>query len=204
MAVAIAATSLTCGARSVKDFFVSAPQQVIPLLDKNSRLDMIDYFNSGLGTSTPNSLGGGSAITTLSADRMNVKLTEGNSMELALVQSGNDTLLVVINTVMTPVPDSKMAVYSPDWNANVTSRAFVAPTLSDWLTRAGSKRADDVARIVPFMLVQYDFAPETGVLTLTNNTAKFVGDEIYQIVEGLLFPQLVYKWNGNKFEKQKQ
>lgn len=204
MAVVIAASAFNCAARSVKDFFVSAPRQVIPLLDKNSRLDMIDYFNSGLGTSTPNNLGGGSALTSLGDNRMDIKLTEGSNMELALVSAGTDTLLVVINTVLTPVADSKLAMYSPDWSANVTSRTFATPSLSDWLTQAGSKRSGDVAQVLPFMLVQYDFAPETGILTLTNNTRKFVGEEIYQIVEGLIYPQLIYKWNGKKFEKQKQ
>ena len=32
--------------------FASAPQSVFPLLDKNARLDMIDYFNSGSSASS--------------------------------------------------------------------------------------------------------------------------------------------------------
>ena len=32
------------------DAFTSAPQNIFPLLDRNTRLDMVDYVKSGLST----------------------------------------------------------------------------------------------------------------------------------------------------------
>ena len=34
--------------------FTSAPSDVFPLLDTNTRMDMVDYYNSGLATPSAN------------------------------------------------------------------------------------------------------------------------------------------------------
>lgn len=190
-------------AKSIDDVFKSAPAQVLPLLDSNARLDMLDYYNSGLSNKTGNSLGGGSAITGKSGERMDVKLTDASTMELALLPAANDSLIAVISTVMTPVPDSKISVFSGDWKENLTGRMIKVPELDDWLTNAGKKHKAEVMQIVPFMLVEYDYDPGTQLLTLKNNTPHFVGDEIYQIIEGYVYPQMVYKWTGKGFVRQK-
>lgn len=190
-------------AKSIDEVFKSAPSQILPLLDNTARLDMLDYYNSGMSNSTDNNLGGGSAITGRGAERMDLKITDASTMELALLPAQNDSLIVVISTVMTPVADSKISVFSSDWKQNLTGKVIRVPELDDWLTPAGKKHKADVMQIVPFMLVEYDYNPETQILTFTNNTHHFVGDEIYQIVEGYLYPKMVYKWSGKNFVKQK-
>lgn len=193
----------TAQAKSIDEVFKSAPSQVLPLLDNTARLDMLDYYNSGMSNSTGNNLGGGSAITGRGAERMDLKITDASTMELALLPAQNDSLIVVISTVMTPVADSKISVFSSDWKQNLTGKVIRVPGLEEWLTPAGKKHKTDVLQIVPFMLVEYDYDPATQMLTLTNNTHNFVGDEIYQIVEGYLYPKMMYKWTGNSFVKQK-
>ncbi len=190
-------------AKSIDEVFRNAPSHVLPLLDNTARLDMLDYYNSGMKNATGNNLGGGSSITGFGAERMDLKITEASGMELALLPSVNDTVIAVISTVMTPVADSKMSVFSGDWKQNITGKVFRAPELDDWLTASGKKHKTDVMQIVPFMLVEYDYDPSTRLLTLTNNTRNFVGEEIYQIVEGYLSPKMVYRWTGKDFVKQK-
>ena len=46
LAIAIGAASLTMSAQSAADLFTSAPQKIFPLLDRNTRLDMVDYFKT--------------------------------------------------------------------------------------------------------------------------------------------------------------
>lgn len=77
--------------------FVAAPRQVFPMLDNNARLDMIDYFNSGMATGTANSLKGKSRIAALSTLSMSISMTEASDYQLALLPAGSDTIIAVID-----------------------------------------------------------------------------------------------------------
>lgn len=179
--------------------FTKAPRQVFPMLDNNARLDMVDYFNSGMTTPSTNALKGKSRITALAPLSMTISMTEASDYQLALLPAGSDTIIAVITTVATPAPDSKMALYSKDWTANVTAKTFNKPLLRDWLTADGRKNSDDVESLVPFLLISYSYDPGTAILTLTNNTGSFLSEEIYETVRPYLFSELTYRWDGKKF-----
>lgn len=186
---------------SASDAFVNAPRKVLPLLDRNARLDMLDYFNSGLATKTSNKLNGQSAVTAVSPLQVSVQMTDASTCDIAVLPASGDSLVAVISTLATPAPDSKMTVYTSDYSKDVTGSVFSRPVLKDWL--ADKSALATVEGLVPFLLISYSYAPESGVLTLTNNTKLFLSEDVYSIVEPYLIPQLVYKWNGKRFEKQK-
>ncbi|MDE7025497.1 MAG: DUF3256 family protein [Paramuribaculum sp.] len=180
--------------------FVEAPRNVLPLLDRNARLDMLDYFNSGLTTKTSNKLNGSSAVTAVSPEQVAVQMTDASICHIAVIPSSNDSLIAVIATVNTPAPDSKMTVYSSDFKRDLTTSVFSKPTLKEWLTDGSS--LGTVEAMVPFLLISYSYDPATGILTLSNNTETFLSEDIYTIVEPYLKKEIRYKWTGKKFAKQ--
>ncbi len=202
--IAMIAIAESAAAMSPSEVFVNAPRRIFPLIDRNTRLDMLDYFNSGLTTSSKNNLGGGSSVTALSDHQISIKLTDASTVDLVLLPAGTDTLLAVISTVNTPAPDSKLTIYTSDWKTAVTPRTFVKPSLSDWLNSEGKKKAADVARMVPFLLVGYSYDPATATLTLTNNTPRFLSSEVYAIVKPYFRDKLLYRWNNKQFKAEKQ
>lgn len=178
------------------DAFVNAPRNVFPLLDKTTRLDMIDYYNSGSATPSTNQMQGKSRITEMTPGSIKISMTDASSYQLALLPAGNDTVIALISTVATPAPDSNLAFYTSDWTAMTAADIFSKPTLKEWLTNGG--KPDDVEGLVPFLLVSYDYNPQTTILTLTNNTKQFLSDDVYDIVGSYLLPQINYKWDGKK------
>lgn len=187
---------------TVAELFASAPDAVFPLLNRNTRLDMIDYFNSGSATSSRNSLDGQSRVTGIEPDRMTFLLSEATECELALLPAANDTVLLMITTVRTPVADSKVTFYNLDWKDMATDKFFTPPLLADWLTADGSRDRDMVEGLVPFMLVSYGFDPKSSTLTLTNNMRDFLSEDVYSIVSESLKPTLKYIWDGKKLKIQ--
>lgn len=185
------------------DVFKSAPARIFPLLENNTRLDMLDYFNSNMPNNTQNRLNGKSNITALSDDAITIKLSEASSCQLALLPAGNSQVIAVITTVATPAPDSKLTVYSGDWTQNLTAPAFRKPALRDWLTDEGRKHQSDVEMTVPFLLIEYSLDPSSGLLTLTNNTHRFLSEEVYEMVEPYLLKSIQYRWNGKRFDPVK-
>ncbi len=91
--------------------FASAPQSVFPLLDKNARLDMIDYFASGSDTPSRNKLDGSSRISELNDYSVKIKMTDASDYQLAILPAGSDSLIAVISTVATPAHDSHISFY---------------------------------------------------------------------------------------------
>ncbi len=186
------------------DAFTNAPMSVFPLLDKNARLDMVDYFNSGSSTATQNSLQGRSRVTELTDNDIKIAMTDASSYQLSILpDKSNEGCIALISTVATPAPDSRITFYSPSWQQYDTKSRFEAPSMTDWLTDAGRKTPDEVANMVPFMLASYSYDPAASTLTLTNNLKQFLSEDIYSMVAPLLRDQLVYKWNGSRMVKQK-
>jgi len=206
----IAAVALLCqwtvasGQITAESAFTTSPRHVFPMLSENAKLDMVDYFHSTVNKGAQNTFGGKSVITSLSADNMTVAMTEASNYQLALLPAGNDTLIVVITTVATPAPDSKMSIYSSDWKRNMTQNAFRKPVFREWLNDEGLKNQDEVEASVPFLLISYSFDPVERVLTLTNNTRSFLSHEIYEMVAPYLIDTISYKFDGKKFSKIKK
>lgn len=180
--------------------FVDAPQQVLPLLKPSVKLDMLDYYNSGLSTGSQNVYGGQSRVTSISPTDMHIALTAASQCQLALLSCGGDTLNMVIYTVLSPAADSQLTIYPSNWRSAVTQRYFAKPALSDWLTPQGKKNVEAVESLVPFLLVGYMFDPATYTLTLTNNTGEFLSKETYREVEQYLKPSIKYRWESGKFK----
>lgn len=179
------------------DAFKSAPQSVFPLLDKNTRLDMLDYFSAGMAHESVNALDGGSAVTALSPESVTMKMTDASVVQLFVVPAKNDTVVGVITTVATPAQDSSLKLYNSKWAPMTMKSVFQAPALVDWLK--DSSKLSDVEFAVPFMLVGYNYDPATQTLTLINNLKGFLPDEVYSTISPLMYDQLMYKWNGSRF-----
>lgn len=182
--------------------FASAPQSVFPLLDKNARLDMIDYFNSGSSTSSRNKLDGTSRIVNLTDDDAKIDMTDASSYQLSIIPAGNDSIISVISTVATPAHDSHITFYDRTWK-KLPDGMFKAPEIKEWLTPDARKNPSMVTSMIPFMLAEYVYNPADKSLTLTNNLKEFMSPDTESMIAPYLLPSLVYVWDGKKFNLSK-
>lgn len=188
---------------SAADLFTSAPQNVFPLLDQNTRLDMVDYYKNGMSTPSQNSLDGRSLITEMTLASLTVKMTDSSAMQIMELKGSKGTVVALISTVATPGLDSNIKFFDSDWKPLPTESYFVKPGWKEWLTDSGRQNQDEVTMQVPFMLASYRIDPESGTLTLTNNLSHFLDKALYDDLSSYLRPQLVYLWNGKNYTLQK-
>lgn len=184
------------------DAFTGAPASMFPLLDRNTRLDMVDYFNSGMPTASQNAMDGKSRVTALTADDVKIAMTDASSYQIAILPAASDTIIAVIQTVATPAHDSHISFYNREWQ-QLKDDCFTPPVMDDWLTPAGKKNDGEVAAIVPFMLAEYVYDPASRTLTLTNNLKELLSADMYPLVADYLKPSLVYRWDGKKMSPVK-
>lgn len=193
-------TVIAAGAREARDFLVEAPPQVIPMLEKNTRLDMIDYFATGLSTPSTNTLNGKSRITSMSEQSVDVQISRDATLQLVVLPAGSDTTIAVIETVLTPVADSGIRLFrASDWTplpspAMPGNKAFLDP--------AKAKQAKGV-EMPPMLFVSCAYLPETGFFRFTNNTAAFYTSADTPESLQLLSPHIDMRLKGKKFTEIK-
>lgn len=202
-----AAFTVTQAQNTAPKAFVSAPREVVALIDSLTRLDMIDYFNSGSEKPSNNKFGGNCRITGLSSDQISFYTSGASERSITVLPAGQDTLLMVVNTVFMPASDSSISFYTAGWGEltpkQLKKNMFREPTLRDWVKPEYRRDMPDIENAVPFMTARYDYDPATRTLTLTNTLDQLLPKEDYKKVGNKIHRSLRYIWNGKTMVRQK-
>lgn len=181
--------------------FVDAPTEIFPTLDRMTRMDMVDYYDSGSQRPSKNAFKGDARILAASPAQVTVRTSDVSVVELTLLEQKRDTLFMVITTLSTPAEDSSVKFYTREWKP--VEGLFVVPLLDDWTREEARDRKDDLENNIPFMLARCTYVPETGTLTLTNNLGSYLPEEALGLAEGALRQSISYKWDGKKMVRIK-
>lgn len=191
-------TAAGASALTPREAFVNAPRQVITAIDSITRLDMIDYYECGSSVPSRNTFGGDSRVTLMSDDAITVSTSSSSEVTIALLPGARDTMLIVVNTLALPAPDSKVTIYDRDWNP--AGRKLQLPDHNDlslWMGADAKKRRSELENLIPFIPAIYTY--KDGVLTVTHTLGRILPADDYKTVKPLLRPSIGYRWNGKKW-----
>ena len=105
----------------IREVFLAMPDSLLPYLTMNSRLDFIDFKDSGMKAVVNNELGGKSEMLTLNDDFLAIQLNESAKMQLRMMPVTEMTdscqqVVCIITTVGNDAPESKVELYSVRWH----------------------------------------------------------------------------------------
>lgn len=184
---------------TVADFFRKAPTTIF-LTDSITALDMLDYYRSGSDKASRTIIGGNIRVTSETNTSLTLMSGESTSYQIALLPTRTDTLIAVIETLGSHIPDSHINFYDTSWKpVHNPHKIFTQPTLGEWLTQEGKEQRCIVEEKVPFLLISYRYDETEDVLKLTNNIADYFVEEDWRTLEPLLRKELRFKWNSSKF-----
>jgi hypothetical protein len=192
-------------ARTISDFFASEPGNIFPLLTRTSRLDMVDYYNSGKTVAIANNLEGESSLLQLDSAYLKVQTSKNRIVEMRMRTAGKDTVITVIETVMTPVPDSRLTQWNVHWQRFTSYKLFAMPGIDDFIIRKmpHDLRADLQDAMI-FPLVQLTFKGEGhDIIEAAHGLEQFLAKEEYQRYSSYLKPSISYRFNGLKIKPVK-
>lgn len=194
------AALLPCSARSVADFFVSAPAEAVPLLTDGARADMLAYYRSGLSTATNNILEGKSRISSLDSLSMNVSLSGASELQMAVLPNRGDTVIAIIETVASPVKDSSLRLYrAADWQPLPD---VSLPSMDDFIPRSHKKELAAVELPTIFFIgIEYD--PAQGLFLIRNNSFDNYPSGSRPTAADLMDPVQAYRYDGRKLVRVK-
>lgn len=205
LCLSLALLPLTGMARTISDFFASEPGNIFPLLTRTSRLDMVDYYNSGKTVAIANNLEGESSLLQLDSAYLKVQTSKNRIVEMRMRTAGKDTVITVIETVMTPVPDSRLTQWNVHWQRFTSEKLFAMPGIDDFIIRKmpHDLRADLQDAMI-FPLVQLTFKGEGhDIIEATHGLEQFLAKEEYQRYSSYLKPSISYRFNGLKIKPVK-
>lgn len=114
--------TLSSAQQKIKDVFLQMPDSLLPYLSTNSRLDFIDFMESGMKAGVQNELGGKSEMLSLTDDKIDLQVSNALQMTMRLmpVKEAVDScsqVICVIKTYGKEAPESRIEVYSVKWHS---------------------------------------------------------------------------------------
>lgn len=195
--------------------FISAPNEVVTLVDSLTRLDMIDYYNSGSTKASDNRLGGNCRVTALTTQSISFTTSAISSYTIVPLSTDDkdlDCIVMVIKTINLPASDSSVQFFgfsNGRWGDAVTlsgGKPLVpVPSLNEWVKKEFRNGMADIENLVPFITAVYSYDTDSGILTMTNTLDRLLPEDDYNKVKDKLLPAMQYRMNRKgRFEKLKQ
>ena len=187
-------------AMTASEAFADAPASVFPSIDRMTRLDMLDYFHSGVETATANTLGGKSRIIAEEPMKLRAEISKSSELQVAVLPNKGDTIVAFIETVASPVKDSYVTFYrASDW------KRLPDPKLPDLNSFIPAKNRAAVSTTempaIFFITIDYDPAQELFLIynTSFDNLPKGEHPEAAKLTDSLQ----AYRYNGSKLVRVK-
>lgn len=117
----------------MRDVFVQMPDTLLPTLNHNNRLDLIDFIDAGLETEVAGALNGGARLTELTPQVMKLHLSPRAEMQACLLPERD--AVCVVHSVQASAWDSTIKFYDRQtWTLLPTDDFITLPTTTDFLT----------------------------------------------------------------------
>lgn len=190
-------------AQVLRDLFVQMPDSLMPLLTRNNRLDMLDFFDSNMAARVKNRMDGNTEMTSLSDRFLNMRATASSSEALLLLFRADSTaLLLRVSTFKAPSEESELNFYTTSWQPLDAKTLISPPVLNDfWLNgdTCDTARLAQAKRLftTPFIKAEVKAAQNEICFSVS---LLGLSAEDRKLVAPYLRESLSYKWNGIAFE----
>lgn len=213
LTVTIAATLPASAAKTAPDTisarkaFIELPMEVLDMLPRETRLDMLDYFDADSIYVATNNLDGKSKLKTVTPDFLEVQITEGSTLQVKVLRckDGND---VVMTLYTTGEPggnqDTKVQFLDPKMNLLQAKRYLPEPRPSDYfeIPKGCSTSMKEIEGMIPFYSFVYEAEAGSPEVRSRLCTDDILTVEDAALVELFKRPEIIYIWNGKQFRKK--
>lgn len=195
----------TASARTIADLYGTEPGRIFPLLTRTNRLDMVDYYNSGRVVDIVNNLSGDSHLVELDSTYLKVQTSDSRVVEMLMRTAGKDTVITVIETVMTPVPDSRLTQWNVHWQRFTSDKLFSMPAIDDFIVgKMPHELRLDLQDQMIFPLIKLTFTGEKhDIIEASHGLEQFLAPNEYKRFAKYFKPTIRYRFNGLKIKPLK-
>lgn len=177
---ALALSTMQAAASDYIDrFFAYMPQRVLPILDKTSRLDLIDLYNNAMKAKAENVYGGMSEMVHKSDYYLSLKLSDASTWQMRIIPIAHDTLIVCAHSLNANGTSTTLHFYKEDWHS--VKRDMVPPSQSQFLlpntTTLSSSRMQLLRGIAQSLPIKATLDEKLPVITFELSLEALPSDE---------------------------
>ena len=137
---------------------------------------------------------------------LKVQTSGSKVVEMRMLTTGTrDTVIVVIETVLTPVPDSKLTLWNSKWQMLRTDRHFKMPSIDDFIVKKMPRELRaDLQDAMIFPLIQLTFKGDhREQVEATHGLEQFLAPSEFKRFAPYLKPSITYRMSGTKIKPVK-
>lgn len=200
------AENVTDGAAA--KFFADMPLSTMELINRNRRLDMLDYYANDSICEVPNGMEGMSHLISVTPDYLKVSITPVSEMSITVLPLSKDTVYQTIYTLGSnnQAHDSQINFYTKDYASLPVKKFLKFPVLQDFILpkyRKNKYAKELVYQTIPFPTISFESEPTTKQLKARLTSSEIIGKMEFKKIEEFVTPELTYIWDGSKYELQK-
>ncbi len=196
--ILLVAALATGRAATIGDLFVSETYGIFNTLTPTMRVVLLNHYRDGDTTRVANNLSpNGSRIVTLDEHHITVETSVAARVQLTLLTQGRDSVVMAVETVLTPYPDSRVSFYDTQWKPRLASRHFKMPAMADFLQPQASKDVKRrLAASLDFAMIEVEVTGDT--LVARHHLDKTMDRNDYASLAQYLRRELRYTIKGTK------
>ena len=202
----------TCSlqAQDMKSLFIAMPDSLAPLLTKVNKEDFGDFLASNMKAEVKNRLGKNSEMLKLTADYLDLKMSESSEVQMKLLLVNDSVKVVcVVHTYKGPAADSNIRFYSTQWEELPLSSYLTLPK-EDAFYKAPVAEADqetyyNLRKQADMYLFVAKLSEKDNTLLYSYTTPDYLDKETAEKLKPFLNAEpLKYIWTGEgRFEAAK-
>ena len=126
--------SFSAFGQNVEKLFLEIPENLIPLLSKQNRFEMMEYYKANQQDSVKNKFGNYTKLELYDSINQHivVSTTKNSQLEIKILNSSDSVkTIALINTILSPIQHSRISFYNSMWQK--LSIDFLMPKATEWL-----------------------------------------------------------------------
>lgn len=194
----------TCSlqAQDMKSLFIAMPDSLAPLLTKVNKEDFGDFLASNMKAEVKNRLGKNSEMLKLTADYLDLKMSESSEVQMKLLPVNDSVNVVcVVHTYKGPAADSNIRFYNTQWEELPLSSYLTLPK-EDAFYKAPVAEADqetyhNLRKQADMYLFVAKLSEKDNTLLYSYTTPDYLDKETAEKLKPFLNAEpLKYIWTG--------
>lgn len=185
--------------------FAELPVDVLDLLGKSARLDMLDFYEADSIHVVANAMEGISRLESVSPRRLVVELTPVSSLAVSVLDAGKDDIVMTAYTIgdETQAYDTDLRFFTSSYKELPREKYIKTASLDDFFSFPDKRTKKRVVELIPFPTVRYVPSEDSETMTAELTVARFMSADDYKEVARYMKGKLLYRWDGRKFRLEK-
>ena len=186
----------------MREWLAAMPDSVMPLLTKNDRLDLIDFYEARMRAVVNNRFDGKSSLDTLTENFLRISYTPSADVTMRLLPVNDTTdILCMVTTAKAMVNDSRIAFFDAQWQPLNVAPYLREPRIEDFRSTVESDSARRAWNKLDAFFRTYHLCAESTELKCTLTTPDYLStDDRKEVLLYLRREPLTYRWINGKYE----